>query len=391
LSLDIGNGLPQDPLKRKTLGLFMTRGLSLGHWADLGILTREAAVYNELARYFGQVRIFTYGGETDLAFSHVFAENVRVVPAGMPIPKLLNAFAMSWKAAKEIRGCDYLKSNQMFGAVAAVFAGAVFGKPVIVRTGYTLSKFLAGEGVKGWKRLLGRAEERLAYGRASLFIVSSRHDSDYVRDRYRLKQERGMVIPNYIDTALFSPEPRPPQRDVLFVGRFTAQKNLGALLDALAGTGLTATFVGKGEKEEALKRQAAASGIDILWPGSIPNADLPELIRAHRIFVLPSHFEGMPKSLLEAMSCGLCVLGTDVDGINEVIDHGRDGWLSATDGASLRACLLRLMGDGELRLELGRNARRKVEESYSLQGLVAREADFYRRLLAADFPIGAAV
>ena len=52
--------------------------LTLARWAETGILTREAAVYNELARHFGRIRIFTYGDDSDLAHRSAFA---RVTPA----------------------------------------------------------------------------------------------------------------------------------------------------------------------------------------------------------------------------------------------------------------------------------------------------------------------
>jgi N,N'-diacetylbacillosaminyl-diphospho-undecaprenol alpha-1,3-N-acetylgalactosaminyltransferase len=92
----------------------------------------------------------------------------------------------------------------------------------------------------------------------------------------------------------------------------------------------------------------------------------------------------MPKTLLEAMSCGLAVVGTDVQGINEVVTHGTDGLLCATDPASLRTTIERVMSDVALRAELGTNARRTIETEYSLDTIAGREAALYGRLVREE-------
>ena len=99
------------------------------------------------------------------------------------------------------------------------------------------------------------------------------------------------------------------------------------------------------------------------------------------MFVLPSLYEGQPKTLIEAMAMGMPVLGTDVPGIREVISHGDNGWLCLSDVASLNEAVKNLITDSEKRKKLGEGARRTVEMNYSLDKIVDMEINLIRDLL----------
>src|SRR3972149_402807 len=74
-----------------------------------------------------------------------------------------------------------------------------------------------------------------------------------------------------------------------------------------------------------ISKAAAAS---VRFMGSISNEELPPVLNRYRFFALPSVREGMPKALIEAMACGLVCIGTDVEGINEIIRDGENGFLA---------------------------------------------------------------
>src|SRR3546814_19405107 len=95
-------------------------------------------------------------------------------------------------------------------------------------------------------------------------------------------------------------------------------------------------MVGDGDLRATAERDAARRGVKARLHGNLPHQNLPEMIHAGRIFVLPSSYEGHPKTLLEAMACGAAVLCTDVPGIREVIEDGRTGLLCATTSAAQR-------------------------------------------------------
>src|SRR3546814_20581124 len=95
-------------------------------------------------------------------------------------------------------------------------------------------------------------------------------------------------------------------------------------------------MVGDGDLRATAEREAARRGVKARLHGNLPHQNLPEMINAGRIFVLPSSYEGHPKTLLEAMACGPAVIGTDVPGIREVIDDDRPGLLCTPTAAARR-------------------------------------------------------
>ena len=90
----------------------------------------------------------------------------------------------------------------------------------------------------------------------------------------------------------------------------------------------------------------------------------------------------MPKTLLEAMACGLPVIGTRIDGTKEIIEHGNNGILCDFDSGSIRKAIITLMKDGELRRRIGLNARKTIEEKFSLVKLIENELELYSQLFA---------
>ena len=150
------------------------------------------------------------------------------------------------------------------------------------------------------------------------------------------------------------------------MGRIAPEKNLEALLQAVRALDVKLTIVGEGKLRPKLQKEFADLQDRVVWEGNVPNSQLPKYINESTIFVLPSFYEGHPKALLEAMSCGAPVLGTDSPGIRELIRHGNTGYLCGTDSEDIRVALEELLTRPTLLKELGSNARQYVVENYSL-------------------------
>ena len=117
--------------------------------------------------------------------------------------------------------------------------------------------------------------------------------------------------------------------------------------------------------------------------GNLPNSELPDILNQHEIFILLSFYEGMPKALLEAMACGLPVIGTDVDGIKEVIEHEENGILCETDPKSIKGAILGLMNNEKLKRKISMKARMTIEEKFSLNKLIERELALYENSITS--------
>jgi glycosyltransferase involved in cell wall biosynthesis len=124
----------------------------------------------------------------------------------------------------------------------------------------------------------------------------------------------------------------------------------------------------------------------IEWLGAVPGSDMPELLRACDVFVLPTQYpEGMPRSLLEAGACGLAVIAGDVAGTRALIAPNRDGILLADcEAATVFQAIEKLVDDAPLRRRLGAALLRKVhEDGFGLDAVNDTFVQLYRRVLAS--------
>jgi glycosyltransferase involved in cell wall biosynthesis len=115
----------------------------------------------------------------------------------------------------------------------------------------------------------------------------------------------------------------------------------------------------------------------ILTEKSIDNVD--EFMKSSDIFVLPSRQEGFPISIIEAMSCGLTVIGSDIPEIARAqIEDGQNGFVFPSgDHKKLSELLERLLNNNEMRLQSGINARKKAEQNWSDDVIDAQYRELY--------------
>jgi glycosyltransferase involved in cell wall biosynthesis len=108
--------------------------------------------------------------------------------------------------------------------------------------------------------------------------------------------------------------------------------------------------------------------------------DIPNVLRGCDFFVLPTHQEALGQSYIEAMAAGLPVIGTDVDGVPELITHGVNGLLVPPhDIDALRAAIARLIDNPRLRVQLGVAGRLLTDASFTVDGMADETIDFYER------------
>lgn len=364
----------------RTLVLFFTFGVSLETWHDVGMLDREVALYGELTDYFDRIVLLTYGDEGDEAYAEQLPDSVEVLPKRRFSNNVLYSIFAPLIQRECLRDADIVKTNQMLGSWTAVLTKYLYNIPLVVRTGYVLSEFYEQKDRHLILKVIAHIVEAIAYKAGDAVLTSSHDGFEYVEETYRPPGIHH-VHPNYIETNIFTPSDSDPNRDLCFVGRLAPQKNLSALFEALADLPYSLTVIGEGDQREELEKYAREHGVDVTFEGNVPNHELPELLTNHRAFVLPSHYEGMPKSLLEAMSCGLPCIGTDVTGINEVLKHEETGLLCRTDADSIRETIDRLLIDDELCEHLGDKARNHILDTYSLAEITRREIKVYEALL----------
>jgi glycosyltransferase involved in cell wall biosynthesis len=364
------------------LVLFFTRGISLREWERSGMLERELALYRRLQLCGVNVTLITYGDACDLAYENLMP-GIRVLCNRWGLEIGTYEYLMPLLHGFFLYRAHVIKSTQTNGALAALRAARIWRRPFIARCGYMWSYNRAREFGPGSReaRESTAAEDTVFQGADAVVVTTEAMKSD-ILSRHPGLAAGTHVVPNYVDTDRFRPRPGSRKRaGICFVGRLAGEKNLHALIDAVRGLDLGLDIVGQGPLERDLKG-AAADNPHVRFTPMIPNPLLPDFLSEHRAFILPSLYEGHPKTLLEAMSCGLPVIGSDVQGIREVIRHGETGWLCGTDPESIRESINALLSRPELCERMGMSARRYAEDTFSLEGIANQELSIYERVLS---------
>lgn len=372
-------------LKNLTLTLFFTGGTGLTDWAENGNLERELAIYHRMAEKLKKVNLVTYGGKNDKQFADRIGK-LKLIPANWYSHPQLTALNLALRYSPGIMASDILKTNQIRGARIPVWLNKVYRKKLIVRCGFLHSYFTRQQ--TGDERRIHDAValERMAFRAADLAIVTSDWQSDLIIEDYALDPDKVKVLPNYVVTDMFKPNPEVEKKyDLLFIGRGARQKNLENLLKAVdqldkAGKKLSLLLVGSCCQNPELKRIVTDKGLNVTFKSQLPSFELPRVINQTKIFILPSLYEGHPKALLEAMSCGAACIGTDVVGINNVIGHLENGYLCRTDYQSLAKAINSVLTNERLRIRIGQSARNYILNNFDIEKVLQMELNAIEEL-----------
>lgn len=204
------------------------------------------------------------------------------------------------------------------------------------------------------------------------------------------------VIPNGIDLKMFTNCQERRERsevgfgaqDVLlvFAGRVVAEKNLRFLLQAFRNVvsqypQAALLILGDGAERRPLQRLAEELGIAtrVCLPGMIPYTALPAYLHLADAFVSSSKTEVHPLTLIEAMACGLPLIGIDSPGVSDIIQDGVNGYLSPDDLDAYSQRLLRMVSATDERRKLAQAARQDAER-YAIANTVRANLEHYQRL-----------
>ena len=235
-----------------------------------------------------------------------------------------------------------------------------------------------------FQRRLDRLSAAIAVSQSTIVALARYFDADW------------RIIPNGIDTALFTPDaPRPAaiRGDVpaiLFLGRFDPRNGLTTLIDAfkrVKGRGRRAQLVvvGDGSLRPHYVRQAGRDP-DITFTGATLE-DRPSYYAHSDIYACPTTKASFGITLLEAMACSTPIVCSDILGFRDVVMHGREALLvPCGDRDALANGLVRLLDDERLRVRLGETGRERSLE-YDWRYVAAEVLGVYREVLAPSFNI----
>ncbi len=207
-----------------------------------------------------------------------------------------------------------------------------------------------------------------------------------------LPADRFTCIPNGLDVDYWSPGTLPRElTSLVSVANFRAVKRLPLLIEAMAalrdtGRRFTLRLVGDGpirrDLEARIDRLRLRDAVRLT--GAQPRDEIRRLQQTARATLLTSSWEGMPVSLLEAMACGCPVIGTDVPGIRDLVQHEHTGLLAQSEPAAIAAACARVLDDDALAARLGTSARAVVTARHSLDRMAADHASLYTMVATRD-------
>jgi starch synthase len=358
-----------------------------------------------VVRAFGEPRdepgVFSYSTPRELAEAN---------PA-------LRTLGTDLEIANDVAGADVVHSHTWYANAAGQIASRLHGIPHVV-TAHSL------EPLRPWKAeqlgggyALSSWIEKTSFESADAVIaVSHGMRRDILRSYPALDPERVSVVYNGIDLDKWHPETDddvlaelgidPARPTVVFVGRITRQKGLPYLLRAIATLSADVQVVlcaGAPDTPEILEevssgvRELQKTRSGIVWIDRLLDTrTLSVVLTSATVFVCPSVYEPLGIVNLEAMACGLPVVGTATGGIPEVVEDGVTGVLvpidQVQDGtgtpvdpdrfvADLAAALTRVLDDPEQARAMGRAGRLRAESTFSWGGIAVETERIYRSLL----------
>ena len=242
-----------------------------------------------------------------------------------------------------------------------------------------------------------RALRPIALRACGGLVIGSASEADRVRARYGVPDEKIAGILNPLDVDAWQAQDReaarrelglPPDTGVVaWHGRVDLErKGLDVLVEAwrrLSGPGRRLLLVGTGADASQLRSLLdSVTGVEWIDEYVLDRERMRRYLSAADVYVLPSRWEGFPVAPVEAMACGLPVVAADAPGVREIYPAGEESGgivVPTGDAGALAAALEGLLTDVPKRGELGRRARRRVEEAFSLESVGRQLRDFFVR------------
>lgn len=260
------------------------------------------------------------------------------------------------------------------------------------KTPLVISGHRVAEKQKRWHLWLDRWTRSLAQHH----VCVSRGVADHIRDRVGIPESRITVIPNGVEVPQPLPEPADLEREfgiprsqrvILAAGRLHPQKGFLTLLEAFSQLSrqqedLRLLIAGEGEQRTELEAAIVRLKLkeQVVLPGR--RNDLLAIMRAADVLALSSAWEGMPNVVLEAMSVGLPVVASSVEGISELIEPGRTGLVvTPADATALAQGLAELLDDSRLARDLSAAAQAIIEKRFTWSSVIGEYDALLRRLI----------
>ena len=357
---------------------------TLSSWKNSGFLDREIRFFQEVSRNLNVTfYLLTYGSNEDLEIFE--GANIKIIPMFKKPKNINKSFYLIWSIIYPIvyrnkfKNIDIIKANQLSGSWVGIILKFILKKPLIVRTGYDAYLFSVHESKPKLKQQLFKLLTYIVLKSSNLYSVTSNSDKKFIIENYKFNNSKLILRPNWIDTSYKFTEAgfKNRKNKLISVGRLELQKNYMFLLDSLKGTDIEIDIIGSGTLKNNLIKYAKQNNIKLNIFENVPNSELLNILKNYKFFILPSIYEGNPKSLLEAISVGCLVFASNIENNSEIIEDSYSGFLFDFEKEYLQQLLIDKINNSNKYQKVVENSIKKISNSNSLEKLVQLEIRDY--------------
>jgi glycosyltransferase involved in cell wall biosynthesis len=359
--------------------LLMTPGMSLEKWDRIGQLSREVAYYKELCeRADRDLIIYSYGRNDEMFLKGFPRAKVLTmypwIPKSIPfrVQNFIYNFFSLFSYRNYFKSVVLAKTNQFSATRFGLLLKFFYRFPLVIRMGFYYSHF------KPISRKR-KFEEKLSFKYCDLILTTSSEASNHIVETYGIPRKKILTIGNSINLTNFKPLTLEKEYDLMFLGRLERSKNIELILSVINKVSLKTLIIGKGSLSPMIK-QAISDNPMVEWKERVDNIDLPVYYNKSKCYLVLSEYEGNPKALLEAMACGIAVIGTNVPGTRECIKNNVNGILIDKDPDKIAAEVFTLCNDPQKANLLGNNALSWIRDEGDAIKNIEKEIQFYTTL-----------
>jgi glycosyltransferase involved in cell wall biosynthesis len=367
--------------KNKSFILYLTYGSSLKKWHEFGILERELSLYYRLEKYYN-ITIISYGDKNEYKFINDKSK-IKIISNITNTNLILYSLYLPIKYKNIFKKSSFYKTNQLWGAHVAIWVKLFINKPLILRQGFDFFKQTTKNQTNFIKILLYKIYEFISFRFCNLSIISTNKIKNDLIKRYKFIKNKIFVVPNYVIIKKYEiiKFKEKLSYNFIFAGRLENEKNLYNLIRAfkvLKNHNLS--IIGNGSLEKDLKK-IAKNIKNISFYDRQDQKILLNYINKSDFFILPSLIEGHPKILLEAMSTGTIVISSCYDGINEVIQNKKNGFICGFTSNSIISTINQIINsDKKIFDKISKEAKDFVRKNYDLSKIVNKEKMIYNKI-----------
>ena len=270
----------------------------------------------------------------------------------------------------------------MWGSWVGVILKFILNKPLIIRCGYEIYRNEIILNKSLLRKIFLNIVSKICYNYADSILVTTKSIKSFIIQNFKINKKKIFIQNNWIDSTKFYLLPKKKKLNSIFVGRLSEEKNLIDLIKIIKKINIPLSIYGEGPQKNILKNMIGKKFKNkISIKGNIQNNKLPSIYNKHNVFFLNSKAEGQPKSLLEAMSCGLIVIGKNSSGINEIIKHKKNGFLLNRNYSNLNDIFKIIKSKNLKNFQMPLKARKYILENHSIAKYIEIEKNVYKKII----------